>query len=430
MMSALFEQTNINGMSLANRFVRSATWAGMATDEGACSPELIDLVSTLAGGGVGMIITGHAYVRQDGQHSPWQLGIHKDELIPGFQKMTHAVHEEGGRIVLQLGYGGAYLSKSRLRQMTIEGIQELVEAFRQAAIRAKNAGFDGVQIFAAHGFFLSQMLCPRYNDRNDRYGGDIHNRARALLEILESIRNAIGADYPVLVKLNCQDFVENGMTLKDSLQVGAMLEKNGIDAIELSGGLLNNPNIMRADVDAEEAEAPFQNDARAFKETVGVPLILVGGIRSYEVAQKLVDEGVADYIAMSRPFICEPGLINRWRDGDLRKADCISCDNCFEQIKKGKGVSCVPLSPEEAASFFPQLSETIPASPPHPPGTDYLISIGLEQWGSNFIPVIKIQMKYKGKLSDQSPSFPLGTEDHQKVNEAIIALLKKHADSQ
>lgn len=430
MMSALFEQTNINGMSLANRFVRSATWAGMATDEGACSPELIDLVSTLAGGGVGMIITGHAYVRQDGQHSPWQLGIHKDELIPGFQKMTHAVHEEGGRIVLQLGYGGAYLSKSRLRQMTFEGIQELVEAFRQAAIRAKNAGFDGVQIFAAHGFFLSQMLCPRYNDRNDRYGGDIHNRARALLEILESIRNAIGADYPVLVKLNCQDFVENGMTLKDSLQVGAMLEKNGIDAIELSGGLLNNPNIMRADVDAEEAEAPFQNDARAFKETVGVPLILVGGIRSYEVAQKLVDEGVADYIAMSRPFICEPGLINRWRDGDLRKADCISCDNCFEQIKKGKGVSCVPLSPEEAASFFPQLSETIPASPPHPPGTDYLISIGLEQWGSNFIPVIKIQMKYKGKLSDQSPSFPLGTEDHQKVNEAIIALLKKHADSQ
>lgn len=417
-------------MSLANRFVRSATWAGMATDEGACSPELIDLVSTLAGGGVGMIITGHAYVRQDGQHSPWQLGIHKDELIPGFQKMTHAVHEEGGRIVLQLGYGGAYLSKSRLRQMTIEGIQELVEAFRQAAIRAKNAGFDGVQIFAAHGFFLSQMLCPRYNDRNDRYGGDIHNRARALLEILESIRNAIGADYPVLVKLNCQDFVENGMTLKDSLQVGAMLEKGGIDAIELSGGLLNNPNIMRADVDAEEAEAPFQNDARTFKETVGVPLILVGGIRSYEVAQKLVDEGVADYIAMSRPFICEPGLINRWQDGDLRKADCISCDNCFEQIKKGKGVSCVPLPPEEAASFFPQLSETIPASPPHPPGTGYLISIGLEQWGSNFIPVIKIQMKYKGKLSDQSPSFPLGTEDHQKVNEAIIALLKKHADSQ
>ena len=143
-MSTLFEQSKINSMILANRFVRSATWAGMATDEGACSPELIDLVATLAAGGVGMIITGHAFVRRDGQHSPWQLGIHKDELVPGFQKMTNAVHDKGGRIIIQLGYGGAYLSKSRLRQMTIEDIQELITAYRQAAVRAKNAGFDGV----------------------------------------------------------------------------------------------------------------------------------------------------------------------------------------------------------------------------------------------------------------------------------------------
>lgn len=428
-MSTLFEQSKINSMILANRFVRSATWAGMATDEGACSPELIDLVATLAAGGVGMIITGHAFVRRDGQHSPWQLGIHKDELVPGFQKMTNAVHDKGGRIIIQLGYGGAYLSKSRLRQMTIEDIQELITAYRQAAVRAKNAGFDGVQIFAAHGFFLSQMLCPRYNDRKDRYGGDIHDRARALLEILESIRSAVGSDYPILVKLNCQDFVENGLTLQDSLQVGVMLEEGGIDAIELSGGLLNNPNVMQMNIEAEEAEAPFQNAARAFKAVVRVPLILVGGIRSYEVAQKIVVEGVADYISMSRPFICEPELINRWRDGDLRKADCISCDNCFEQIKKGRGVSCVPLQPETVVTFFPQLIETVPASAPHPPGTCYMISIGLEQWGSNFIPVVKIQMEYKGELSDQSPTFPLGTTDHQKVSQAIEDLLKKHSDS-
>jgi 2,4-dienoyl-CoA reductase-like NADH-dependent reductase (Old Yellow Enzyme family) len=429
-MPELFEKSDINGMVLSNRFVRSATWAGMATDEGACSPSLIDLVAALAAGGVGMIITGHAYVRRNGQHSPWQLGIHKDELIRDLQKMTQAVHENSGRIVLQLGYGGAYLSKSRLRQMTVQDIKELVEAYGQAATRAKNAGFDGVQIFAAHGFFLSQMLCPRYNDRTDRYGGGIHNRARALLEILESIRLAVGVNYPVLVKLNCQDFVENGLTLQDSLQVAKMLEEGSMDAIELSGGLLNNPNIMRCDVKAEDAEAPFQNEARAFKKVLRVPLILVGGIRSYNVAQELLTEGVADYIAMSRPFICEPDLINRWREGDLRKAACISCDNCFEQIKKGKGVSCVPLEAEPAESFFPQISKTIPASPPHPPETGYLISIGLEQRSSNFIPVVKIQMVYEGKTVDRGPSFPLGSEDHQKVNRAIKDLLEKHkADS-
>jgi tRNA-dihydrouridine synthase len=206
-----------------------------------------------------------------------------------------------------------------------------------------------------------------------------------------------------------------------------MLEEGSMDAIELSGGLLNNPNIMRSDVGSEDAEAPFQNDARAFKEVLRVPLILVGGIRSYTVAQKLLTEGVADYIAMSRPFICEPDLINRWRDGDLRKAACISCDNCFEQIKKGKGVSCVPLEAASAQSFFPQKSKTVWASPPYPPETGYQISIGLEQWDSNFIPVVKIQMVYRGNILDRSPSFPLGSADHQNVNKAIAELLEEYA---
>ncbi len=429
-MRALLEQTEINGMTLSNRFVRSATWDGLATDEGTCTPRMIHLMAKLADGGVGLIITGHAFVHQEGWHQPFQLGIHTDACIPGLKAMTDAVHEDGGKIVVQLGYGGAYLSKSRVRRMTVQDLQQVVEAFGQAALRAKQAGFDGVQIFAAHGFFLSQLLCPRYNDRTDAYGGDIENRARALMEVLLSVRNAVGPEYPVLVKLNAQDFVENGLTLEDSVRVGLMLQEGGIDAIELSGGLLNNPNLMREKIRSEEDEAYFRGEARAFKEKIQVPLILVGGIRSYDVAKQLVEEGTVDYISMCRPFIREPDLINRWKRGDLRKAACISCNNCIEQAKKGEGISCVPLEDVAAARFFPQVSEEIPASPPHPAGTSYRISIGLEQWESNFIPVVKIQMVHDGTVCEGSPSFPLGTEDHAKVGRAIADLLEKQAADQ
>ncbi|MBW2482017.1 MAG: NADH:flavin oxidoreductase [Deltaproteobacteria bacterium] len=428
-MDALFEKSSINGMVLSNRFVRSATWAGMATDEGACTPQLIRLLTDLAAGEVGLIITGHAYVRQDGQHSPWQLGIHRDAVIPAFRDLTHAVHEHGSKIVVQLGYGGAYLSKSRVRSMSAEDFEALAQAYGQAAVRARRAGFDGVQIFAAHGFFLSQLLCPRYNDRTDDYGGNIVNRARGLIEVLEAIRNAVGMDYPVLAKLNCRDFVENGLNLKDSVQVASMLEKAGIDAIEISGGLLNNPNIMHSKINADGNQAYFQSEARVFKETIHVPLILVGGIRSYDTAKQLVDEGYAEYISMSRPFIREPGLIKRWRTGDRREAACISCDNCFEPIKKGEGVSCIPSELQEAQKFFPQLSEIVPASPPHPPGTGYKISIGLEDWESNYIPIVKIQMIYNERTLERGLSFPLGTQDHQKVSRTIADLLEKHANS-
>ena len=417
-------------MALSNRFIRSATWVGMATDEGACTAPMIDLVRNLSAGGVGLIITGHAYVREDGQHAPWQLGIHRDTLIPGLQDLTQAVHEHEAKIVVQLGYGGAYLSKSRVRRMSHQDFQELAEAYGMAAIRARKAGFDGVQILAAHGFFLSQMLCPRYNDRTDDYGGDITNRARALLDVLTAIRKAVGRDYPVLAKLNCQDFVENGLELEDSVKVAEMLEKAGIDAIELSGGLLNNPNIMRSTIRTGEGQAYFQSQAVIFKETIRVPLILVGGIRSYKTAKHLVDQGVVDYISMSRPFIREPELVKRWKDGDRRDATCISCDNCFEPIKKGEGVSCIPLEPEKEVTFFPQLTEVVPAGPPHSPGTAYMVSIGLEDWKSSYIPVVRIQMLTNDKASDRSISFPLGNQDRQKVMQTIAELLEKHANQQ
>jgi 2,4-dienoyl-CoA reductase-like NADH-dependent reductase (Old Yellow Enzyme family) len=425
----LFDAAKINTLLLANRFIRSATWEGMAGDNGECTPRLTGLMAELARGRVGLIITGHAYVHQNGRHSPWQLGIDRDELIPGLQGMSQAVHDEGGKIAVQLGYGGAYLSKSRVRSLSLEDIQDAVMAYAKAAIRAKEAAFDAVQIFAAHGFLLSQFLCPRYNDRTDLYGGPIMNRARILLEVLAAVRKAVGPDYPVMAKMNCRDFAENGMTLQEAVQVGVMLEEAGIDAIELSGGLLNNPNIMRNNIKTEEDEAYFQDEAKAFKEAIHVPLILVGGIRSFAVASKLVEEGAADFISMSRPFICEPDLIRRWQSGDTAKAACISCNNCVEQGQKGFGISCIPRVEPEAETFFPQVSETVPASPPHSSNTRYRISIGLEQAAEGLSPVIKIQLERNGMVLEQAPYFPLDSDDYERVKATIAQMLVRQGQA-
>jgi hypothetical protein len=235
----------------------------------------------------------------------------------------------------------------------------------------------------------------------------------------------VGESYPVLVKLNSSDLVENGLNLEDSLLVGVMLEEAGIDAVELSGGLLNLPNLMRSKSEDEEEEAFFEAEGRAFKKRINIPLILVGGIRSLQTAEKLVGEGAADYISMSRPFIREPDLINRWKSGDIRKAACISCNNCVEQVKKGEGLQCLPIEQGGGDTFFPQISEMVPASPPHPPGTSYQVSIGLEEWGSAYMPAIRIELVHGTRISKRIPSFPLGTEDHAAVTKVVENLLAK-----
>jgi 2,4-dienoyl-CoA reductase-like NADH-dependent reductase (Old Yellow Enzyme family) len=357
----MFEATEINGMKLGNRFVRSATWEGMAGDDGSCTPKLVNLMRELAKGGIGLIITSHAYVRQDGQAGPWQLGIYKDELLQSLREMTQAVHDQGGRIVLQAAHAGFFasasltrqtplapshvegLTKSARKEMTLDDIQAILEAFGAAAARAKEAGFDGLQIHSAHGYLLSQFLSPAFNKRTDEYGGSVENRAKLLLAVLRRVRDDVGADFPVLVKMNSQDFLDGGLTLEDSLKVGTLLQEGGIDVIELSGGTLisGKLNPSRMGIKSEDKEAYFREAAKAFKEALRVPIIMVGGIRSFDLAERLVEKGYADYVSMSRPFIREPDLVKRWASGDLRKAACISDNQCFGPAMAGEGIYCV-----------------------------------------------------------------------------------------
>ena len=360
-MSKLFEATTLNGMIVKNRFVRSATAEGMATEDGEATPRLINLMAELAEGGVGLIITGHAYVAQRGQATPAQLGIYDDKLIPGLRAMVAAVHEKDGKIVAQLAHSGMLaipklinmpplapsategFAEAPLQEMILADVQATVEAFGKAAGRACEAGFDGIQIHAAHSYLLSQFLSPAFNHRRDDYGGPIENRARIILEVVETIRRRVRKDYPLLIKMNSRDFLEDGLELEDSIQAGAMLKEAGVDAIEVSGGTFASGNLMpvRTGIVTEGDEAYFQAEARAFKQRIGIPIILVGGIRSFPVVERLVNDHVADYISMCRPFIREPGLIKRWQSGDRGKATCLSDSKCLRPALAGKGVYCV-----------------------------------------------------------------------------------------
>ena len=369
-MSKLFEMSRINGMELSNRFVRTATWEGMAAADGAVTSKLIETMIALAQGGVGLIISGHTYIRPEGQASPLQLGIYKDDFIQGLREMTNAVHDSGGKIIMQLAHAGNFAAKhltgqpplvvsdfeglasSPRKEITEQGIGEMVRSFADAARRAKSAGFDGVQIHSAHGYLLSQFLSPAFNRRKDEYGGDVQNRVRIHLEIYEAIRKVVGQDYPVLIKLNSRDFIENGLGLEDSLQIAKILARAGMDAIELSGGFITGGKLSpsRSGIDSEEKEAYFREDARAMKKETGIPLILVGGMRSFNVAEKLIQDGTADYISMSRPLIKEPDLVNRWKAGDRRRAECRSDNLCFKPGLDGEGIYCVVKSREKKNS--------------------------------------------------------------------------------
>jgi 2,4-dienoyl-CoA reductase-like NADH-dependent reductase (Old Yellow Enzyme family) len=216
--------------------------------------------------------------------------------------------------------------------MSKEDIDCVVRAFGDAAARAKRSGFDAIEIHAAHGYLLSQFLSPMVNQRTDEYGGALANRGRMVLEVLNGVRRAVGSDYPVLIKLNSEDFVEGGFSVEDMLELSALLEKAGIDAIEMSGGTGSEASKykpVRFGTVSKENEAYYRDAARRYKQSTRVPLILVGGIRSPEVAERLVEEGTTDYVAMSRPLICEPDLVNRWKNGDTTKSACVSDNRCF-----------------------------------------------------------------------------------------------------
>ena len=288
--------------------------------------------------------------------------------------MTAAVHEHGGKIILQLAHAGNYAAEELTKQpawvvspsaeigagaaerqeITGSMIQDLIKAYTEAAARAQQAGFDGLQLHAAHGYLLSQFLSPVFNQRQDAYGGSIYNKTRIHRQIYQSIRAVVGVDFPIFIKMNCGDFVEQGLEVEESILAAKLFADAGFDALELSGGFIKTGKLSpsRPGINSQDKEAYYQEYAPKIKDNIDIPLILVGGVRSFEVAERMVLQGAADYISMSRPLIREPDLINRWKSGDRRKAECVSDNLCFNPGFAGKGVYCITKELESAIKDY------------------------------------------------------------------------------
>lgn len=361
-MYSIFEPAELGSLTAPNRIVRSATWLGLADESGAVTDALVERYAELGRGGAGVIVTGYASVSPEGRHQPRMLGAHEDFLVPGLERLAAAMGARGVLAGLQLVHAGGQTRSEWIggrapvapsftpaaqypevpRELSFEEIGRIVADFGRAARRAREAGFDFVQLHAAHGFLLNQFLSPATNLRTDRYGGDVRQRFRFLQEVWAAVQGAAGPDYPVAVKLNGADFVPGGLALEESVRVAEWIALRAPCLIEMSGGTPGSGELgpVRA-VDSPADEAYFRNLASAVKRRVSVPVAVVGGLRSLETLESLLFEGVADFFSLARPLLWEPDLPARWASGDRSPARCTSCSGCFAPGREGRGVRCV-----------------------------------------------------------------------------------------
>lgn len=370
--SLLFSPANIGKLTLRNRFVRSATYDGSAERDGRVSHNQVRLFSDLAEGGVGLIITGITYTHTLGQISAFQNSLANDDFIPGFKTLTEAVHKRGARIAVQLFHAGkerarfyknaispslAYDFKGAsgsCRVMNENDILDAIHSFGDAARRAEEAGFDAVQIHAAHGYLPSQFLSPLTNFRTDKWGGTLQNRLRLHQEIYREIKAKVGGAFPVLIKIGVEDGLPDGLRFEEGKEAARFLAEWGYDALEISLGLRGKGyenSEFQVKVNARDREAYFRRWSREIRSQVRVPVIMVGGLRSFGVMEEVVRGMDADFVSLSRPLIREPDIINRWKKDRNYKGKCISCNKCFEALLKSEHLRCV----QEETEFNPNM---------------------------------------------------------------------------
>lgn len=341
-------------------------------EDGSVTDELIHLYKTIAEGGAGLIITGLTFVHPSGRSYNNQTAIDSDSLIPGLRKIAKTVHEHGDgcKVAVQLVHSGfqsllentiapsavlEQMMNNMPREMTVEEIEEIIESFARSAWRAKEAGFDAVQLHAAHGYLLSEFLSPFTNRRTDEYGGNTTSRTKIIEDIYKETIEVVGKDFPILIKMNVDDFLEGGIDLNESKKIAKKLSQIGFAAIETSSCmwavvLRNKEEIgfspsftpeSRTGINSKDREAYHRLYAKEIKKLIGdTPLILVGGIRSLDVIQEILIKGNADFVALSRPLIREPDLPNKWLKGTREStAECISCNGCVGVVAQ-EGVYC------------------------------------------------------------------------------------------
>jgi 2,4-dienoyl-CoA reductase-like NADH-dependent reductase (Old Yellow Enzyme family) len=375
-------------ITLRNRFIKAATFEGMAVDN-LVSDRLIEFHRVMAAGGLGMTTLAYVAVSPDGQGAPAEIVV-RPEALDGLRRLADAVHAEGAAISAQIGHAGPVaagtgrpgLAPSRLFNpmalkftvaVTDHDIERITRDFATAARLLQDAGFDAIEIHLGHNYLLSAFLSPALNKRTDRWGGSVANRVAFLRMVTRAVREAVGSSMAVLAKFNMVDGYRGGIWLDESLEAARLLESDGVlDALELTGGSsLRNPMyLFRGEAPIEEMAAAFPQPlktgfklmgsrflpsypfeeayflpyARQFRAALSTPLVLLGGINRIETVQRAMDEGF-EFVAMGRALLREPDLLRRWQDGDTAESLCVHCNKCMPTIYSG--THCVLVPPEK-----------------------------------------------------------------------------------
>lgn len=318
-MKTLFDTTTLGKRTLKNRIWRSATWLALADAEGNVTDEIVKTYEELAKGGAAMIVTGLTSIVEHDAEIGGGAKFYDDRFIARHRRLTETVHKHGALVMMQTA-----IVDGPVDELSTEQVENIVRQFGDAARRAEQAGYDGVQIHAAHFFYLSKFISPLLNHRADRYGGSQRDRTRILYEILKDMRGKTGDDFLITMKINSTDEYPGGLTVQDFLVSCKLMADAGIDAIEVSGNGTSHTGIK-----AGCNEGYFRAAAISLASLVDVPVVLVGGLRSVEKINQYLDESKIEYISLSRPLIREPNLIQRWQQGDTKPSLCVSCNACY-----------------------------------------------------------------------------------------------------
>ena len=309
----------INSMGLSSRIIMPPIGTYKCTDYGKVTEELLEYYAARARNPrVSMIITEHSYIAFQGKAKPRQLSVSEDSDIEGLQRLTEVIHAGGAKVICQLNHAGSSVMPgagpekmvapspvelpvnppagigSLPEELTVDQISEIVEQFAAAAVRAKKAGYDGVEIHSAHAYLLNQFYSPLTNLRTDAYGGSLDARLRMHREVIAAVREAVGEEYPVAIRLGGCDYRDGGSTIEDCVYAARTFEQAGIDLIDLSGGM------CRYTIPGHSEPGYFREMSEAVKAAVSVPVLLTGGVKTVEDAEKLLEEGAADLIGVGR----------------------------------------------------------------------------------------------------------------------------------
>lgn len=365
-LETLFSPITIGTMRLENRAVMPAMATGYSNRDNTVSERLSAYLARRARGGMGLVITEICAVDPRGRNFPAELGIWDDSFIPGLQSLADAIHREGAKAAVQLHHAGRETFKSVIgvmpeapsaipsailgepcEEMSEARIREMVQAYGEAALRAKKAGFDAVEVHGAHGYLITQFLSPFSNHRNDSYGGSDENRARFALEVVRAVREKAGRDFTVIVRVSSSEEIRGGYDIEFMKWLAPQLVEAGADAIHASVGVYSTPgNLSIACADTEEG---FNlGRAREIRQAVNVPVIGVGRIHDPRLADEAIRRGDADLVAFGRQSIADPDFLRKAREGEFdRIRFCMACNQgCIERLSyEMKSVACV-LNPE------------------------------------------------------------------------------------